>query len=448
VLKRIYIRGYKSLEDTEIKFHDPLTVIIGANASGKSNLFDALALCSRLVSYPSLLDAFTAHRGAIIEAFSINESGLEDLYSKPTISTAFTLDIELSSEVINQIEKEFLEVYPNLGDELASINPHNYIPRKTSNLINERNLRYSLEIEMSTQDGKLWVSNEELIAIDEFGNVKENVPPFLGKVQEEPPIYSLRSEMFSRVERKVHGFLSRTVLSSLPDLENHTHAMAVRNEISSWRFYSLEPKLMRERNSVEEVLALPSDGVKLTAYYNSLKFQKPRQFHQIQRELRMLVPNIQEFDISRTKDGFVELKIKENNISYVSRVISEGTLRVLGILALTNPIALTPLIAIEEPENGIHSHRLARIANHLIHTAHRRNRKMQILITTHSPFFAGLFELNQIIVSIREDRQTRFIPLSEAGIMPFESDNGYISEGDDLKPSMLYERIIRGDYGG
>ena len=46
MIRRVKIQGYKSLKDIEVELQ-PLTVIIGPNAAGKSNLFDALGLLSR-----------------------------------------------------------------------------------------------------------------------------------------------------------------------------------------------------------------------------------------------------------------------------------------------------------------------------------------------------------------------------------------------------------------
>lgn len=45
-LLRAAIRGYKNLENINIEFDpaSPVTVILGKNGSGKSNLFEALIL--------------------------------------------------------------------------------------------------------------------------------------------------------------------------------------------------------------------------------------------------------------------------------------------------------------------------------------------------------------------------------------------------------------------
>jgi AAA15 family ATPase/GTPase len=47
MLKRLRVQGFKSLADIEFEF-PALTVLFGPNASGKSNLLDALLTLSRL----------------------------------------------------------------------------------------------------------------------------------------------------------------------------------------------------------------------------------------------------------------------------------------------------------------------------------------------------------------------------------------------------------------
>lgn len=48
---RIRLQGFKSFEDTEIRF-GPFTCIAGANGVGKSNLFDAIQFLRDLTEFP------------------------------------------------------------------------------------------------------------------------------------------------------------------------------------------------------------------------------------------------------------------------------------------------------------------------------------------------------------------------------------------------------------
>ena len=65
----IKINGFKSFHNFEMEF-TPFTVIAGANASGKSNLFDALTLISRLAETDNLKRVFNEQRGEFIELFT------------------------------------------------------------------------------------------------------------------------------------------------------------------------------------------------------------------------------------------------------------------------------------------------------------------------------------------------------------------------------------------
>ena len=69
MITRIEIDGFKTFRNFVMEF-SPLTVVAGANASGKSNLFDALKLLSRL-STLDLRNAFNDQRGEPLEQFTI-----------------------------------------------------------------------------------------------------------------------------------------------------------------------------------------------------------------------------------------------------------------------------------------------------------------------------------------------------------------------------------------
>ena len=67
MLTRLKVSGFKNLVDVDVSF-GPFTCVAGANASGKSNLFDAIRFLSALAEKP-LMDA----------ALSIREEGRDDI---------------------------------------------------------------------------------------------------------------------------------------------------------------------------------------------------------------------------------------------------------------------------------------------------------------------------------------------------------------------------------
>ena len=79
MLKRVQIRGYKSLKDLEVTLSS-LVVLVGPNAAGKSNLLDALQLLSRLGTSRTLREAFDPpYRGMPLESFTIGGGGIRGL---------------------------------------------------------------------------------------------------------------------------------------------------------------------------------------------------------------------------------------------------------------------------------------------------------------------------------------------------------------------------------
>jgi AAA15 family ATPase/GTPase len=99
MIKRLKVKGYKSLRDMEVRF-EPLNIIIGPNAAGKSNLLDALNLISKLVTSKNLKESFEHHRGLPLESFYYGQKGYEKLLQEETASAEFEVDVELSDRTI------------------------------------------------------------------------------------------------------------------------------------------------------------------------------------------------------------------------------------------------------------------------------------------------------------------------------------------------------------
>ena len=66
MIDRVRVIGFKSLADVEVRLR-PLTVLIGPNAAGKSNLLAALSFIANLFSGQTVKEAL--QRGAPFEVF-------------------------------------------------------------------------------------------------------------------------------------------------------------------------------------------------------------------------------------------------------------------------------------------------------------------------------------------------------------------------------------------
>ena len=160
MIKRIKITGYKSFKDFSIKLR-PLSVLFGPNASGKSNLLDAIYLISRAATCKNLKDAFEGHRGLPLESFYYGDGGYDNLLKKERIHLSFEVDVELSDSVMSQVTKTVLEKRRGIDTS----NSH-------KKLITERLLRYSISIEALPRTGHLRVTDEKLTALKRNGEEK------------------------------------------------------------------------------------------------------------------------------------------------------------------------------------------------------------------------------------------------------------------------------------
>lgn len=94
---------------------------------------------------------------------------------------------------------------------------------------------------------------------------------------------------------------------------------------------------------------------------------------------------------------------------------SDGVILLLGILALTNTPHSPSLILIEEPENGIHPHRLIEIAKLLRLFVEREKNAPQIIMTTHSPYLLSQFKPEEVTLMRRQpDGSAKAFPLRDA----------------------------------
>src|SRR5713226_2237454 len=106
MLKRVKIQGYKSLVDVEVNLQ-PLSVLFGPNASGKSNFLDALQLLSRIATSNNLNDAFRPpYRGRPLESFTFGPDGIQGLLAQESVSFSIEVDVELAQSIVDAVNNQ------------------------------------------------------------------------------------------------------------------------------------------------------------------------------------------------------------------------------------------------------------------------------------------------------------------------------------------------------
>lgn len=436
MLKRVKVQGYKSLRDLEVELQ-PLSVLFGPNAVGKSNFLDALQLLSKLVSSRTLKDAFEPpYRGKPLESFSFPPSGIKGLLAQDQLCFSLEVDFELSDAVVRSVNRHVREM--RRSSEIAEVSGQE---DDANGPVRERRLRYRIEVEMLPRSGILRVADEYLAALNRNGEPTGKREPFLSRRDK---------RLHLRLEGQAHPtyldrYLDHSILS-LPHYPPHyPHMVAARQELASLAFFYFEPReRMRASNPVKEVRHIGLMGEELPAYLNTLKALEPRQFTAVEKALKAILPRIEGIEVGVSDLGEVELRLREGGIEVPARVLSEGTLRILGMLALTGAKEPPSLIGFEEPENGIHPARLELIAG-LLKTRALRG-QTQYIVTTHSPILPDLIPDDSLFVVTQGQNGTRIEPFKTWGpLARGHYINQALVDGAEERLSVT-ERILRGDF--
>jgi len=432
MLKRIHIKGYKSLIDVDVTLQR-LSVLFGPNAAGKSNFLDALQLLSRIANSRTLKEAFEPpYRGKPLESFTFSETGLKGLLSQESISFSFEVDVELSESIIDSVNRQIREMRKTKPTESTA-----KTEQKPQSFVKEKNLRYRIQVEILPKTGILRVADEYLAALNSKGEITKQRSPFLEKKA---------NRLHLRMEGQAHPtyyetHLDHSILSMPLYPPHYPHLVAIRQELASWFFFYFEPReRMRAASPVKEVRHIGLMGEDLASFLNTLKALDPPQFRAVEKALHMIVPSVTGIDVGVNELGEVELKLLEGQTPIPARVLSEGTLRVLGLLALGGAKEPPAVLGFEEPENGIHPRRIKMIADLLKTRA--AGGETQLIVTTHSPILPDMISDECLLVCRKQQGNTSITPFTTWGRLARHDD---IDEALNTEELSVSELIMRGD---
>jgi len=377
----IKIDGFKSFQKFEMAF-TPLTIVAGINASGKSNLFDALMLLSKLAEADKLQSAFKEQRGDLVELFT----RFDDQNSATEME--FVVEMLVDKKIKDSWGGKAELKYTRLRYEL-----------KLHRFINDSGLDdlevISERLENLKHNDDKWI---KLIPKNKIEIWRPKVD--LGK-RGVPYIFTEQINGISTVIVPQDGTggkrhfplknASKTVLSSF-DTVDFRHILAAKEEMKSWRFLQLNPEDLRQptnKKTMEDTIS--SSGQNLAAALFRIKQNDPYSLVELSRKINKFLPNFTDINVVDDKENkqFIIILRGEDGKEFTSKVLSEGTLRLLLFCILEYDEKFQGLICFEEPENGIHPFKMKSLANLLknlttdfVNTDYPLR---QLLINTHSP---------------------------------------------------------------
>ncbi|MES2058115.1 MAG: AAA family ATPase [Pseudomonadota bacterium] len=392
MITRIEIDGFKTFDKFGLDLR-PFTAIVGPNASGKSNLFDALRLISALAE-TDIRSAMQDLRGEPEELFRQTLEGLSDHMS-------FAVEVFLDQQGIDDFGRTFR--------------------------IPAQRLRYEIELGLSDgSDGSprgVFVRNELCRPLARYEDRAEYLRPLKPNYNARVAPFIRRNDSGDSIEVRQDGRqkrgrpvqyslreASRSALSTIATAE-FPHLYALRTLLMETRFLEINPKAARGANDRFESSTLKSDASNLAAVLTHLKNETGTELRpngvlsDIALDLTALIPAVADLLVQTdTNQRQYSFSVGfSGNVTFSSRVISDGTLRLLALLTVLNDPGRRGTLCFEEPENGVHEGRIPMLVQFLRDASALDSKSgsmpFQVLLNTHSPKVMSALQDVEIIAA-------------------------------------------------
>lgn len=341
MITELRLRNWKSFFDATL-FIDPITVIIGTNASGKSNIFDALKLLSALASPIDIMDIVKNVRG-----------GAEGIIRRGEQKCNLTITMEgdkSSEQLIYEVALAF--------DEQRNI----YI--KDESLILATTKKNLVMFERKELDEM----NKSLVSVALYTEGKPRYQNF-----------SAKTSVLSQIE---YVNCVRRIKDSTLTVLNNLRKIRLSNPIPERMrdFAPLSKTIAEDASDLAGYLANLDEELKSVTYEAILKYLKPLPDRDIKSIRADKIPMTDKAMLFCTEEWTSGHTQEQSALG-----MSDGTLRFAGVIAMLITAEDKALILLEELDKGVHPSRAKDLVKMLKEIG--KQKKLDIICTTHNATF-------------------------------------------------------------
>ena len=353
-LSHLTLSNFRSVREQSVELDNP-TYLVGQNGAGKSNVVDAISFIAEAMSSP--LAAVFGRRGGFARVAHQHANGHSS-------TIGFNLKLRGLSPGYASAEYDF--VLRGRPDHRLEV-----VTERCSIDYLRGVAKYSREKTNDDEDGMRW-----------DGTV-------------DPPKLS-------------HSQLALPMVGD-PSLS------PVFEFLSDMRTYRIDPAELRLDQDSHGGWELNDDGSNVASVLHRIRYASRHDFEDICELLSRAVPGVVGVQAKERRDQLALeflLNLRDGEGRFDAAYMSEGTLRILGILVATHQNPPPALLVIEEPEASIHPGALGVVLD-VLRAARRRS---QVVVTTHSPevLDAKWIKDNHLRLVSWEDGATRVDPVSQS----------------------------------
>lgn len=352
-IEQLNIKNFKVYKDVEIKDLPNMCVFLGANGSGKSTLFEVFGFLSDALR--ENVRTALAKRGGFNEVRSRNSTGPIEIVIKfrnpdisgekqPLVTYELSIDVKQGTS-FPTIKKEILKYRRGQTGK-----PFNFLDFK---------------------DGEgTAITNEEKFEADK------------------------QSFQESREFQKLDS-PDILAIKGLGQFQKFKAINSFRRLLENWYVSNFQIQAAQALSDTGVSEHLSTTGNNLAQYTKYIFENFPESFQTILEKLQQRVPGIDSVRAEETADGRIILQFKDGSFKdpFISRYVSDGTIKMFAYLMLLHDPKPHPLLCVEEPENYLHPELLIELAEEFRDYAKKGG---QVFISTHSPDFLNALEVGEV----------------------------------------------------
>jgi predicted ATPase len=424
------IRNYKSLKSFDFE-PAGLSIIVGANASGKSNLADCIGFIAEV--YRHGLEIGVARKG-----------GYENIAFRKVRRSKQPVGIRISMDFA---AIEFSRLFGPEARSMGAIRINHF---------------FQFVARSSSIRAPFEVVTEELTIVE----LTEAEPRVLVSVKRTGDTYEVDTPGVKTAERRGTGTYRGSGIFDLHFFNDRRPPLAKTDLVISMigrfipgmyaflravegiRVFQINPTKTREFGVPTPAPELDRSGANLPAVIDLLQKKHRQEWKLVLQTMRSVLPDLEAINVGYTPSRTLGLFFKESGSGrpWTVEEVSDGTVQTLALLvAIFDPASTT--LVIEEPENSIHPW----IIRHVIDACREAAGQKQILITTHSPIVINAVRPDQVWVIWKSNGESQisrlpeldvqFLPMWQEGAIPtFEYlDTGALPQALPPPPTQTEE---------